>query len=321
MINEAYWNEYYVFWDNFVKDWFESGADPKDEVSSLYRKIVTREKYDFNIDELPEPYQGDPRSGVDAVVLNLNPGMSQKGHYGAYKGEDLEATKFYSNIDVPSELVPSGWQIKKFRDEAKCSYRNYVTNWSCLNPKLRGHEPEVCGVDWWQGSDPRTVGGRMKWVRQIYGKDQLCPSRIFAPEICPFHSKSFPTNGFQELTSFISEHVIVPTVMAVVENNLPFAVAIGKAYAKVLTKLGAHMKKEWSYKSPIEGWPSTGFWKRTYQLYSINVPNCRSVYIIVTWARAYGLPAPEEAFRSIEKQILEFIKSNQSCENESCPVL
>ena len=161
----------------------------------------------------------------------------------------------------------------------------------------------------------------MKWVRQIYGKDQLCPSRIFAPEICPFHSKSFPTNGFQELTSFISEHVIVPTVMAVVENNLPFAVAIGKAYAKVLTKLGAHMKKEWSYKSPIEGWPSTGFWKRTYQLYSINVPNCRSVYIIVTWARAYGLPAPEEAFRSIEKQILEFIKSNQSCENESCPVL
>ena len=318
MINKVYWNEYYNFWDKFVKNWFESGADPKDEVSRLYKEIVTCERYDFNIDELPEPYQGDPRSGVDAVVLNLNPGMSQIGHYGAYKGKDLEATKFYRNIDVSDESVPSGWLIRRFRDEAKCSYRDYVSKLSCLNPELRGHEPEVCGVDWWQGNDKDKVGGRMEWIRQIYGKNQLCPSRVFAPEICPFHSKSFPTDDFQKLKSFINKRVIAPTVMAVIENNLPFAVAVGKSYANVLTALGAQMMKEWSYKSPIEGWPSTGFWKRTYQLYSINVPNCQSAYIIVTWAKeAYGLPAPEtgeNGFGRVEKQIYDFVTGCGSVE-------
>ena len=206
MINETYWDDYYRFWNDFVRKWFESGANPQDEISKLYRKVV-----DFNADELLEPYLGDPQTGVDAVFLNLNPGMSAKGKYGAFKGKNLDATKFFSNIDNAD-----GWLMQKFRVAA--NYKEYVTEWSSLNPKLRGYEPEVCGVDWWQGNDPDKVGGRMKWIRQIYDNDQLCPSRVFAPEICPFHSQRFPTKRLEKLKGFIKDRVIVPAARAVIEN-------------------------------------------------------------------------------------------------------
>ena len=273
------------------------------EIFNEYKQVVTRKgDCDFNEDELPEPYQGDPKSGVDAVVLNLNPGMSQIGHYGVYMGKDLEATKFHSNINKPEAQVPSGWLIRKFRDEAECSYRKFVSNWSCLNPDLSGHDPEVCGVYWWETR-------RMRWLCQIYDKT-LCPSRVFAPEICPFHSRSFPTDGFDKLVDFINDHVIIPTVKAVVENDLLFAVAVGSSYAKVLQKLGARMIKEWNYKSQIAGWPTTGFQKRTYQLFSVRGIKGQSSYIIVTWAHAFGLPAPEKAFSHVEQCIREYVSAH-----------
>ena len=301
------WDEYYEFWDGFVRNWFESRANPDDDISNLYKEIFT-DRDQFNIDELPEPYQGDPASGVEAVVLNLNPGMSQRGHYGAFEGRDLESTKCYSNIDNPSD----GWLIRRFRDESQGSYRNFIREWACLNPTLRGHEPEVCGVDWWQGDNPNCVAGRMKWVRQIYGNEELSPSKVFATEICPFHSKAFSTDNLGKLISFIKDRVIVPTVMAVVENKLPFAVAVGRSYANVLDVLGT-LKKEWDYRSPMTDWPRVGFWQRTYRLYSIDISSGKSAYILVTWARAYGLPAPGNEFTAVERRIRDYVNREALC--------
>ena len=298
MKNENYWNTYYQFWDKFVREWFESGADPQDEVSKLYREVVA-----FNADELPEPYLGDPKAGVDAVFLNLNPGMSVRGKYGAFRGKNLEATKHFSNVDNPD-----GWLIREFREAA--NYRTYSTKWSCLNPRLRGHEPEVCGVDWWQGNDPGKVGGRMKWVRQIYGKDQLCPSRVFAPEICPFHSQRFPTNRLDKLKSFIKDHVIVPAARAVIENGLPFAVAVGKPYAEVLTALGARQEGEWSPKMPMKGWPKNQKGKlvnRTYRLYAFDTEEVGCARFLVTCAPGGNNP-PRAEFASVEAEIRQHVK-------------
>ena len=219
------------------------------------------------------------------------------------KGKNLEATKYYSNLDTPD-----GWLIREFMDTA--NYRTYITKWSCLDPRLRGHEFEVCGVDWWQGSDPDTVGGRMKWVRQIYGNDQLCPSRVFAPEICPFHSPKFPTSRLERLIGFIKERVIVPAARAVIENGLPFAVAVGKSYAEVLTALGACQEKEWSPKTPMKGWPKNQNGSpvnRTYGLYSFDVDGVGCARFLVTYAPG-GNNLPRADFAPVEAVIRQFAK-------------
>ena len=298
MINETYWDDYYRFWNDFVWKWFESGANPQDEISRLYREVV-----DFNADELLEPYLGDPKTGIDAVFLNLNPGMSAKGKYGAFKGKNLDATKFFSNIDNAD-----GWLMQEFRGAA--NYRAYVTEWSSLNPKLRGHEPEVCGVDWWQGNDPDKVGGRMKWIRQIYDNAQLCPSRVFAPEICPFHSQRFPTNRLEKLKGFIKDRVIVSAARAVIENGLPFAVAVGKSYAEVLTALGARQEKEWSPKTPMKGWPKNQDGNpvnRTYGLYSFDIDGVGCARFLVTYAPGGNNP-PRAEFAPVEAEIRQCAK-------------
>ena len=123
MINETYWNDYYNFWDTFVKDWYDFISRGK---TISERAFVSFGRAScINVDELPEPYLGSPVGNVEAVFLNLNPGMCQKGKYGIKKKKNLEATKFYSNIDKPDESVPNGWLIKEFSDEAKCSYKEF----------------------------------------------------------------------------------------------------------------------------------------------------------------------------------------------------
>ena len=299
-IDKKYWKQYNKFWDDFVKCWFSSGGNPQDGVSELYREVV-----DFNADELPEPYLGNPEAGVDAVFLNLNPGMSVKGKYGAFTGKNLEATKFYSNLNKQ----PDGWLIKEFRDVAECSYKKFVAKWSCLNPELRGREFEVCGVNWWQGNDPEKVGGRMSWVRQIYDNAELCPSRVFAPEICPFHSPKFPTSGLRNLTDFIREHVIVPAAMAVIENGLPFAVSVGKSYVNVLANIGAQLEEAWSSSTTMKGWPrkdNGDCKKRTYKLYSLHVDGVGCAKFLVTYAQGGNNP-PSDEFKPVEAFICKLI--------------
>ena len=302
--SKNYWDEYYRFWDEFVGTWWSrSGGKPQDDVSRLYRDVV-----DYNSDELPEPYIGDPKAGVDAVFLNLNPGMSAKGKYGEYDGKSLENTKCRSKLNKKA-----GWLIREFRDGANCSYREFVKKWSCLNPDLRGHEPEVSGVAWWQGNDPEKVGGRMKWVRQIYDKATLCPSRVFAPEICPFHSKRFPTNRLGNLSEFVKNRVIIPAARAVIENRLPFAIAVGKSYAEVLSKLGAHLEKTWLCDSSTKGWPVNKKngkpVNRTYELYTFNIEDVGEARFLVTYAQGRN-SAPSNKFASVEASIRALARSS-----------
>ena len=239
--DNAYWEEYYKFWDDFVEAWFTAMQNQGN------RSIAERIAMQFgnasciNLDELPEPYYGKPHEDIDAVFINLNPGMST--------GDDLESTKFFSKLTAP---YPEGWLLKEFAQSK--SYRKYANTCSCLDPNLRNHEPEVCGVKWWQDIAPKPIGGRMSWVRRIYDKPSMCPSRVFALELCPFHSKQWEINfaDNKELKDFICEYVIKPAVVATIENNLPFAIAVGVSTRDILSNIGAteeEESKKWSCKS------------------------------------------------------------------------
>ena len=299
-----YWQGYYDFWDDFVRSWFneckrgQAGTEYRG-IAEGYRKCVN----DLNFTELPTPYLGTPAKTVQAVIIHLNPGGSAKDK----DGFSLDETQSYSNINNGKK----GWLIQYFRDEAGVSYRRYIDKWSCLNSSLRGHKPEVCGVGWWQGNDPAVVGGRMKWIKQIYNKD-ITPESVFALELCPYHSVGFgglrhgvAYNGV--VLPFIKKHVIKPAATAVVEGKLPFALAVGKCVADVLDNVGAALVKEWSYKEPIDGWPRNSggeLTKRTYRRYIVEAHDGQKANIIVTWLKSNrGIPAPGREFDCVERLI------------------
>ena len=304
-MNENYWREYHDFWDKFVKDWFEQCPnEPLDEVSQAYKRCVGA----LNFDELPEPYYGTPEKGVKAVIINLNPGMSQTDE----RDECLERQKFYSLKDTYRGDGPFVKRslVKEFVDSCNTKYSEFVHKWSCLNSKYRCKDTDLCGVEWWQGKNPKRVGGkRMPWLSRIYQNPGLVPERVFALELCPYHSRTFSfrtqdKKDKETLSSFINQHVIVPAVTAVVENNLPFAVAIGRTLADILDSGLGSLCKEWSYKSPIEGWPLNDGLQRTYRLYDVKAQDGQLGRVIVTWAvNNRGIPAPGVSFATVEKMI------------------
>ena len=347
-----FWEAYYNFWDEFVKDWFAFGS--KEKTVSERAAISFGRASCINVDELPEPYLGFPDDNeLKAVFLNLNPGMCQKGKYGAYRGIDLEATKFYSNIDIADESVPSGWLIKKFRDEAGCSYKEFVKKWSCLNPDLRyelhrndRNFREVCGVEWWQGNKANAINGRMKWVRQIYGDEHLCPQKVFAPEFCPYHSAKweFDIADDIELAKHIVSHVLVPAIVAVHQRRgeVPFAIAVGKAFYDILEKIkgnaidgvSAVLRNKWACEGSArefndddlkEIWPKDNgkFIVRSYYLYKVKISDVTvngisikdvSALILVTYTPSGNKP-PKADFNvidgddGVEKKIREYVQT------------
>ena len=303
MLGKEYWGKYYNFWDEFVGRWLAERKTeaPLDEVALAYQQACN--ELDFDI--LPTPYLGRPSEGVDAVFLNMNPGLSEIGKRGAYKGMSLDDTQRFSLLGKPN-----GWLIKTFVREAGGSYRRFVDKWSCLNPDLRDYDPQVCGVDWWQGLNPRKVGGRAAWLQRIYDNCDMSPSRVFAVELCPYHSKKWRAAHLDEcLLSFICEHVIDPACVAVHQNRLPFAVAIGKVFVNLFGKLGAKIEHEWSYKNPVPGWPQNSKGNptvRVYRMYAIPKSDWPATRFLVSWAQANSNPPPSPYFCSVEQKIRLF---------------
>lgn len=310
-IDEAYWKQYYNSWDEFVSNWFNNGANPTDAVTEEYKRCVKG----LDLNELPEPYLGTPHKRVKAVFINLNPG----GSCG-----ELEATKFYSNRNDEQK----GWLIREFINVNK-SYRSFVDNWSALND-LREHQPEVCGVRWWQDLVPNPIGGRMNWVRQIYGDDRLSPSEVFAPEVCPYHSKTtakfhvYKRSNTQK--DLFLKNLIVPVVTATSENKLPFAIAIGAPIRDIIEKhIGVKPEKEWSCGVDRQRqlsdeilsniWPCADDRRlivRWYKLYRICVEG-KTARILVTWTVSPSNPPPrcgKDGFFNVEQSIRQYVDAN-----------
>ena len=359
MADKNFWNKFYDNWDRFVRDWWDANANPNDDISKAYQRI-TGDKLDFR--ELPEPYLGAPDKDVRAVIINLNPGESVRGKYGRFQGRNLEETKFFCKY---KQSDGSGWLIDAFVNKAKGSYKSYINDipvecnrysdlglvnkkgtqgLSCLNPDLLGNEPEVCGVAWWQGVWHQGKGqssGTMGWLCQVYG-EQIDPRRVFALEICPYHSKKWDTIRMpsQEnmLSEFIRDNVIIPAAMAVTENKLRFATAIGKSIVNLLeleTLQGdgfkVEIERDWRVSDlcPFikctkddcqeedclrKIWP-VKFVERNYRLYKITYKGnqtdsvSQNIRILATWAQG-GNAAPAKDFRQVEGMIRNYCDDN-----------
>ena len=325
-INKKYWNDFYKFWDEFVAQWFEQREagheEPQDQISRAYRGAVAK----LNFDELPTPYLGCPHNGVEAVIIDLNPGGSELIGFGEFQGMHSDATQDYSHINENL-----GWLIREFRDTPERSYRKFIDKWSCLNPELRGHDPWVCGVNWWQGytnememweergetrerelieyhstSNQKCRGFRIEWARRIYDNPWLSPSKVFALELCPFHSKSFRARIGNDLITFIKKNIIEAAVVATNEGNLPFVLGVGSDLRRVLQELGAEVEKEWSHGDHPHNWDwptnSGQFRNRTYSLHTVTCDNGMRGRFLVTSARG-GLTAPAPEFSAVEGHI------------------
>ena len=262
-----------------------------------------RESLELNI--LPTPYLGCPDGGVEAVVMHLNPGLSEIAKYGKFSGKSTDATQSYANIDKPI-----GWLIREFRDKANGSYSEFLKSWSCLNPNLGGHNPQVCGWEWWNDE--------MEWIRRVYDNAQISSSKVFALELCPYHSKRFAIRQRgrfnKELLPFIREHVIDVAIAAVQENKLPYAVALGAEFYIIFDEL-KFPYKEWSFKKCETRckWPPNSGNKptrRAYRLYTVTSLDGVKARILVTWVQAPGNPPPSESFKEVEKAIFTYANNN-----------
>lgn len=306
------WQKYYDQWDCFVKKWFEQWPNLSSDggVSEKFLRFIQTknaagqwETLDLNI--LPTPYLGCPDAGVEAVVMHMNPGLSEIAKYGKFKGESTDATQSCENIDKPI-----GWLIREFRDAAKCSYSEFLKAWSCLNPGLGGHDPQVCGWEWWNSE--------VKWIRQAYANAQISSSKVFALELCPYHSKRFGIRQRgrfnKELLPFIWEHVIDVAIAAVKDNKLPYAVALGAEFYRIFDRLGFPYK-EWSHEKCETSckWPSNSADKptqRSYRLYTATSLDGVKARILVTWAQATGNPPPSRSFKDVEAAIFSYANNN-----------
>lgn len=317
----AYWEEYYSFWNDQIRAWFEDRRNNRNsELANLYEKHVRN----LVFDELPEPYYGFPHQGVKAVALHHNPGISRDPQID-------ESQKSFSHIEDNR-----GWLIRKFRDNCDCSYQTFVKGYSCFIPKYRSRSPEVdgqieneiCGVGWWQGLSRTSVGGEVKWLGQIYGRalnpnnatdeTRLNPLEVFDLELCPFHSLNFdPSNSFfNDMIPFVRRRVFEPAIRAVCENDLPFAVARGGKFKKLFEAIGLQCEKEWSHADNVMGWPKHLYGmkmgknvNRTYRLYRIKDEGGARARILLTWYSGAYDP-PTDKFEEVERQIRKYVEEN-----------
>lgn len=293
------WNDYYRYWDEFVRNWLRNGAHPgNDKISKAFLDMGV---FDFN--EMPDPYFGTPDKGVEAVFLNINPGGSQTG-----KGKtNLEASKYYS-------LRGNGaWLLDTFEQEYDATYSSYINDFSCLGDKAKksiGTDREVCGASWWFGTERRE--GRLAWLNRFYRnffKRDIDPRKVFAPEFCPFHSRtaSFGIDtlldaGIQK--DWFKDHVITPAAEAARAAKIP-VVGIGQMIYDFLGRLGYSPVQEWSEQSGLPGWPTTPYRKgtkkgqehlvnRTYSLFEIDGAN-----FLIIMAPGSNRP-PSREFAGIE---------------------
>lgn len=246
------WNAFYDYWNGFIRDWYQSGAQPADPVSQTFRNDSGFTPCWY---ELPEPYQGR-HENCKVVVINYNPGAA-----GAN-----ETVKSYLRRN------DSGTLIHKFADEHNCRYSDYQAKWQEVNENLVDHDPEVPGVKWWQE--------RCKWFRRFFNNPELVTSEIFALEMCPYHSRYWTGTIPRALDEHYRQRVLGPAFAAVCTNDLPCVVCVGKKIGIYLCEhLGARTVLVWKNgigpdHAVLADWPrkdNGNLVKRTYELLEVPV--------------------------------------------------
>lgn len=315
-----YWQEYYRFWDGFVREWFETGGTFQGEIGSLYGDPKL-----LDAKELPEPYAHKPFDGKDgrkvkAAILNLNPGASSGN----------ECTKCLCRYrEGGAELM------YKFDKVHKRIYSQFVSKCGCLLNEFDDDWYDcIPGVKWWQGDKRDShCGGRMRWLRQFYESNPM-PEEVFASELCPYHSKRTRTGVFEKKIrsnpDVVWERVLAPLAVVAAENRLPCVSCVGKDIELIL---GGQFQGEFQFEkcwterlgrreNRGSKWPPNGNRnpvKRRYVVYRIlaNCTRCKKlsqkvgvdlsgVCFLCLSSQGSNVP-PGENFGEVEQDIRSFI--------------
>lgn len=303
------WDEYRTYWDNFVKGWLEAkNADavalPNDELTNQIRHLFAPdlhvekgESQQLSGDELPEPYYGTPwgNERIDAVTIHLNPGGCQDG----------EESKCYSHLQDGK-----GWLLQRFIKKHEGVYSRYQAEESPLSENNIERDPGICGVPWWL-----TKQNELGWIQQALGDGCIKGMRLFATELCPYHSQQcgLPTN--RRMANHLLKRVFLPATVAAAGARHQLIICRGAPIARALEQYGLS-PVEWSEKAGTPGFPNP---VARYRLYSVDgtcgafsclngqLPPKWRVCFLVYSKQDYSFAHPDGSYKAIEERIRKSI--------------
>ena len=303
------YKEYKDFWDNFLKKWMENHDDfimndpdgqaffPKNSQGNLIQTDLYR-----NITYMPEPYYfGDAFLNAtdwsdfnDAiVVLDLNPGLSHKA--------DCLKCKEDPNPLILKDLA------KGYSTEINPKYSPFINTHSTIP-----------GVTWWKSK-------RLTWFSRFLSVGNV-RGKMFAFELCPFHSKSWNITLNPNSINFIKQNVLIPVASIWAGNGKRrLGYCFGKDWEKIFSILGFQELAQWGvdYDNPSKpfvspsgsaissvSWPkktgtSTNI-NRIYKLYRGNINDIDIYFLCLRGSGTFAAPGP--VFKDTEELIKDDMK-------------
>lgn len=228
------------------------------------------------------------------MTIHLNPGGCQKG----------EEAKCFSHLQKLS-----GWLLKRFATIHGRDYSKYQAAESPLSEDNTGRNPSICGVPWWLAG-----AGELDWIRQVLGDGSIKGKRLFATELCPYHSQKWGLGLNRRIVQHLLNRVFFPATVAAVGARHQMIVCRGAQIANVLERY-CGLTPVW----PPEGCtPALPHSKAQYRLYTVNgangvferlnswLPSGWQVYFLVySISRSYRHPS--RAYQAIENSIRQSI--------------
>ncbi len=296
------WASYATHWDEFIEKWVKDPISLAQGDPMLNGRMVLEEILD-----LPEPYYGDisSTSVLDAVILNLNPGLSASNEW----------VKYHCFMDNPNAFI-----VHEVKESVSLGCYQRINQ--LFNPLRKETLSSVPGKEWWERR-------RFEWLDNFYpsggrsngGYNQ---NNILALEFSPWHSKESRLKVRKSidprLVSYIATFVIDPLSDAIQRSRLkgkrtgkPFGLCFSRVVHDCLMD---HFKfspvDEWDSKtiSVVGMWPQNASGKpldRTYSLIEGKDSNNNTFLLLCLWYANIGVSAPSKDFARVEQFILNQI--------------
>jgi hypothetical protein len=305
------YRDYKSFWDIFLNKWRSNHDDliqndpagqaffPKDSRGNLIQTDLLE-----NIACMPEPYYtGEAFKGAERwedfkdaiVVLDLNPGLS-------HESDSLKSK------NSPSHPI--------LEDLAKGGYSKGINN-DKYSPFISTNK-SIPGVTWWKSK-------RLTWFSRFLSVGNV-REKMFAFELCPFHSKSWNITLNPKSIDFINRNVLTPVASILTGNGKSrLGYCFGKDWEKIFSQIGFEEVAKWGidydnlskpFVSPSgsaissESWPkktgtSTNI-NRIYKLYRGYINDTEIYFLCLRGSGTFTAPGP--VFANTEEGIKEDMK-------------
>ena len=178
--------------------------------------------------------------------------------------------------------------------------------------------PTIPGVTWWESK-------RLAWFARFLSVDDV-RKKMFAFELCPFHSKNWNVTLDLKSIDFVKKHVLTP-VASILTNNgkTRLGYCFGKDWEKIFSILGFQELAQWGvdYDNPSKpfvspsgsaissvSWPkktgtSTNI-NRIYKLYRGNINDIDIYFLCLRGSGTFAAPGP--VFKDTEELIKDDMK-------------